>query len=310
MANLLNNPSCGSTGGATGKPSCAVDPKIIVGLILTSTSKEFSAVDLADFQVSLGSATTADKSDRISPVFRFVEFKDSSENATIQTLGYGAKSVVKEGKYDWTFRFQKGAMCLLKNLRKFNGADLKVLFVDEENVIYGVKTDSGGLKGFATDFVYTQPFKLTDGSKDNEYMIQVVQSKPEEWDNFGAYYAGFDVEETVRGLIELQLVETSVSSGYAIVEVDTACDMANVYSTFGADLADKSLWKVTKVSDGSDVAITSVAINAATSGYKITFTGTGAHLIELQSPKVLALAGIGGAPSNGFLTTQLSVTMP
>jgi hypothetical protein len=310
MANLLNNPSCGSSGGATGKPSCAVDPKIIVGLILTDTSKTFSAADLADFQTVLGSATVADGKERIHPIFRFVEFTDNSENPTVQTLGYGSKSIVKEGKNDWTFRFQKGAMCLLKNIRKFNNADVKVLFVDEENVIYGVQTDDGGLMGFSTDFVYGHPFKLTDGSKDNEYKIQVVQSKPEEWDNLGAYYADFDVEENVKGLIELALIEIDVTSNFATIEIDTACDMANVYDDFGSDFADPTVWTVTKVSDGSNVSVATAISQEAGKNYKLGFTATGDVTISLVTPNRLALKGIGGAPANGYISTVLTVTMP
>lgn len=310
MSTILNTPRCSSDGGATGVPTCQVDPKAIVGVILIDPSKSYRSTQFEELKGVLQADTVETGKTRIHPIFRFVEMADSSEDVSIQTLGYGAKIPIKEGKFDWTFRFLKGGLCLLSNLRQFNGLNKKAIFVDEDNNLWGVINADGDFTGFTLDFVYAYPFKATDGSKANEYRIRLVQSKPEEWDSYGVFQASWDVEETLKGIVNLHLDEVAIETGQVTIRVETACDKVNLYDDYKTELADTNLWTVTKVSDGSDVSVTSVIADDDYSAFVVSFTGTGDHTITLVNSKVLYAADIGGPPSNGFDTDTLTVTVP
>lgn len=317
MADVLNNPGCTVYGASTGKPGCNIDPKVIIGAIVTDPSVYYDpATDFTDFKTTLQDDIMEDGKARIHPIFSFVEAKDSSEEVKIQTMGYGPKVPIQEGKYDWSFRFMKGGLCLLAQLRKFNALEKKVFFVGEAvNIggavkypIFGTYDTDGYFTGFSMDFIYTNTFKISDGSKAVEYWIRFAQSKPEEWDNYAVYYADWDPEENLKGLLDLELEEVEVAAGVATIKVKTACDKVNIYDDYKTELADKDLWIVTKA--GADVSISSVTADDTNEAWDIAFSGTGDHVITLETPSVLAAGDVGGAPGNPYNALTVTVTMP
>ena len=310
MADLINNPTCATGGGRTGIPSCAIDPKIIKGVILTDPSKVYDNTDLLDLVTALKTDTIASGADRIHPIFEFVEMKDSSEELTVATMGYGNKVPVKDGNYDWTFRFEKGGLCLLANFRQFNGLYKRVLFVDDEGNIYGTKTADGYLQGFSIDFVWGEKFKLTDASKPNEYWFRIAQADPKEWDNYAIWFntANVNIPDEVRGLTEIELESIgTLLAGVVTVKVKEACTKINLYDTYDDELDDAALWVVTKA--GVDVVISTVTKDVANKSFDVAFTGTGVHVITLETPALLAAAGVGES-GNGYEAGTLTLTMP
>lgn len=306
----LNNPGCVVVvGGNTGVPDCTFAPEKIIGAILIDRNKIFSQADIENLIVKLQEATLETGQNRILPIFRFEEIADNSEEETISTLGYGSKQVVKEGKYDWTFRLLKGGMCLQKNLRTYNGTNKKVLFIDANNVIYGTQIGEGGFTGFSLDFFYAKPFKANDASNAAIFQVRFALSKPAEFNDRVAFIKmEVDVEDNLRGIIDLELTLKAKEPGKASVSVQTQCDKIDLYDAFSESLASGSLWKVSK--NGIPVTINTVAKNDALKAWDISFTGTDAHQITLETPKVLAAANIGGAPENGYEAGTLSVIMP
>ncbi|MEA5110374.1 hypothetical protein SDC9_36971 [bioreactor metagenome] len=304
----LNNPGCVLVLGAnTGVPGCDFAPDKFVGAILIDKSTIIEDADIPDIITKLQELTLATGRDRIHPIFRFEEITDNSEEETIATLGYGSKQVVKEGKYDWMFRIVKGGLCLNNKLRSFNKANKKVLFVDSSNVIYGTRVE-GGITGFTMDFFYAKPFKANDASNAAIFNVRFALAKPEEFNEKVAFVkADQDIEEAVKGLIDLELVELAVATGKVTVGIRTACDKVDLYPSFDDALAAGELWKVTKA--GANVAITSVAKNDTAGGWDVSFTGTGEHVITLAAPSVLAAANVGGYPENGFEAGILTSTL-
>ncbi len=309
---VLNDPGCVVAMGNTGLPDCPVTPDKIIGAILIDKSYVFESADVASasaFLTKLKSLTLLSGKNRAFPIFRFEELTDNTEDETVATLGYGAKQVVKDGKYDWTFRITAGGLCLHNNLRTFNKADKKVLFVDDSGMIYGTN-GSSGFTGFSMDFFYAKPFKLNDGSNPPIFNVRFALSKPKEFNEDAAYIKmAVDVEENVKGISDVNISEVSLLAGTANVAVKTACDKLNLFDTYADDLADPALW-IVKDSSGDAVSVTGVVKVLASEAWAVSFTGTGEHTIQLATPSDLADAGVGGAPANGFESDVLTVTMP
>lgn len=305
----LNNPGCILIVGAnTGIPGCSFAPDKFVGAILVDKTFKIADADIPAIVTKLQELTLASGRNRIYPIFRFEEITDNSEEETIATLGYGAKQPVKEGKYDWTFRLLQGGMCLQNRLRSFNGSSKKVLFVDGNNVLYGTRVP-GGLAGFSMDFFYAKPFKANDASNAAIFNVRFALSKPKEFNEDVAFVKiDQDVEESVKGLIDLELVQLAVAAGKATVGIRTACDKVDIFEAFGDALASGPLWSVKKA--GVTVPITTVVENPTLGGWDVSFVGTGDHVITLASAEDLAAAEIGGYPENGYEAGLLKVTMP
>lgn len=303
----LNNPGCVLVGANTGVPDCAFIPDKFVGAILVPKNLIILDADIPTIITKLQALVLEAAKDRVYPVFRFEEITDNSGEETIAELGYGSKQIVKDGKYDFTFRIVQGGMCLQNNLRTFNGAGRKVLFIDGNNVIYGTKVPTG-VAGLSMDFFYAKPFKINDGTNATMFNVRFALSKPSEFnENVAFIKADVDVEESVKGIIDLDLSILANVAGKITIGVKTACDKIDLFETFKTELASGSLWKVTKA--GVAVAVTSVVASVTLPGFAVSFVGTGVHKITLAAPATLAIALIGGAPDNGFEADILTATM-
>lgn len=306
----INTPTCSTGGGNTGIPACQLSPEKIIGAILVDNSFSLSQAEADELIETLQTKTLLTGRDRVYPVFRFDEIADNSEEEVMASLGYGSKQVVRDGKYDWTFRMLNSGLCLQAKLRKFNKRKMKVLFVDSDNIIFGTRNPSGDITGFSLDFFYAKPFKIADGSNPSIFQVRFALSKPQEFnDNVVYMNPGVDVEEAVKGIIDLELYEIAKVAGKATIGVRTHCDKVNIYDSFATALAVATLWSVTKA--GATVTITTVSANDTTKGWDISFTGTGEHVINLVSAAYLAAASVGGAPDNGYESTGgITVIMP
>lgn len=304
----LNTPVCTLViGSNTGVPGCTFAPDKIVGAILTDKSYVILDADIPDIIAKLQIAVLAAGKDRAYPIFRFEEIADNSEDETISTLGYGSKQVTKDGTYDWSFRMTNG-LCFHNHLRGFNMADKKVFFIDSNNYIYGTKVATG-MQGFSMDFFYAKPFKIADGSNATQFVARFAMGKPSEFNEYVAFVkSDVDVENNVKGVIDVELYQKAVVAGKATVGIRTACDKVDLYDTFDDEFADATVWGCTKA--GAAVVITGVVKNAASKGWDVSFVGVGDHVLSLVGAAALAAKNIGGAPDNGYEGNTLAVTMP
>jgi len=307
----LNSPGCTLVAGAnTGVPNCYFAPDKIVGAILIDKNQYIAAADIDGIIATLQALTLASTATRVYPIFRFEALTDNSEDVVIGTLGYGGKQVARDGKYDFTFQITKGGSCLQNRLRQFNTTTKKVLLVDSNNTIIGTVDADGNLWGLSLDFFYAYPVKMADGTNPAMYNVRFALSKPKELnENIGFVLTEVDVEDSVKGLIDLTLTSGAAATlGVAIVKIKTSCDNVDLYTEFSTLLADGALWSVKK--DGAVVAISGVTVNATYDGWNVAFTGTGDHVITLAAPSVLAAADVGGYPENGFEAGSITITMP
>lgn len=310
---ILNNPGCVVNAANTGLPDCPFAPDKFVGAILIDKSYVFASADVLTataFITKLQELALTPGKNRAYPIFRFEEIADNTEEETIATLGYGSKQVIKDGKYDWTFRITKGGLCFQKKIRAFNKVEKKVLFVDDSGNIYGTVNASGEFTGFSMDFFFAKPFKAADGSNAAIFNARFALSKPKEFNDDVAFIkTSLDVEESVKGIIDLNLTSVASILGFATVAVKTACDQLSIYDLYDGLLADPDMW-IVKNSSGAPVTVSAVTKVAASEAWKLAFTGTGTHTIQLAAAADLATGGIGGAPGNGYESDIITVTMP
>jgi hypothetical protein len=104
----------------------------------------------------------------------------------------------------------------------------------------------------------------------------------------------FNVTDLVS-IVDVQLEEVDDASGYAFtIGAKTKYAGTDVYETYKDLLAVVGAWKITKVSDGSTVAVDTVAKSDANKGWIVTADDTtpitsGVELkIELVDPTALA----------------------
>lgn len=312
MANL-NELSCLTTAGNTGVGSCFLDFKNIVGAILAPKGYELDlSANSGDVQTTLAAAClNASKALRLYPVFDFEQTTDSSEQATVQTMNTGSKHVVREGFNDWQFQYVAGGLSLHQSLRKFNGNAWDFFFVDADNKILGVEgSDTDHIKAIPSTggYFWATPWKVNDGSKIAEYMLQFVFNVKYSNDLVKFVKCDFDIPSTIYGCEDVTLTGVAdETSGTYNITAKTSSVGTNLGDVVGSTLASASLWVATNSETGAGVDITSVSYDSTNKYYQIAcdtsdtdYPGTGQHIkIDLAAPSVLDAAGVEGYESTG-----------
>ena len=301
---MLNQKVCVIGGGNTGIGDCNLDIKNIVAIFMVPPDTEILPADLEDLGAYLeGKVIEDDRTKRFYPVHNFVEVTDNSEDVNIASLGYGGKAFVREGDYDWTFRFIKGGMCLLKSLMKFNGANKDVFFVDQAGVLFGSE-NNGNLRSIPLELLLVPKFTLNDGSGPANYGIRVSFNPKHINENLGfvdTTNAGI-VISTFKGVQNMSLVVVDhVTDPVANIRAVAGCDRRNLYGDFSTLLADETLWKA-YLADGTVLTVTSVTANATLETFTVTVTDGDTDdftefYLETVGPTALAVAGVDGYES-------------
>lgn len=310
----INALTCLTTSGNTGVGSCFFDPKSIIGALLTPKGYEF---DVTTPQSTLVSAThNASKAARIYPIYDLEATTDSTEDKVIQTMPGGQKHVVREGFNDWKFQYVEGGLSLLQSLRKNNGTAHDFYFIDANMNILGiVGSTPTKLKAIPVTggFFWAAPFKLNDGSKITEYMIQFVFNTVYINDRFAFVAAGFDLPSLVLGLQDVNIAAGTASGtpGTYNVQLLTAATKTNL-GDLGITTALQTAGNIvaTNTETGAAITIISTTYNLTTGNFAVAldttdtdYPSTGQHVsINLATPSVLQTAGIDGYESTGAVS--------
>ena len=299
----LNFIACADVFGNTGIGKCSMIPKNVVSVFLVPNNFVITPANAANLQTFLqGKAQAANKSERIFPIHNINTFTDSSEDPVSETTGYGDVVPLRDGNYNWNFRYIKGGICLLKSLRKFNGQNLSVLFVDADGVIFG-RSLNGNLAGVPLISFFQRKWSGSDSttvanmSFDLSFKPQYINEQ------FGFVKDESFDPSSIYGIQDLIITQSGVSTDTVLnVSVSTACGGENVFDLFGEELADGTLWVVLNALTGAPLTITSVAQNAATKSFVITLDAarTTAVIVSLVATDVLATNDIEGFESNSL----------
>lgn len=294
----LNKPLCATNYGNTGVGTCFLEPDKFIGAIQVTGDFKIAQSDEPTLAAFFATKIHAAIGTRIFPGPKLINLTDNTEDSTINTTDYGTKIFVKDGFYDWTFRYQKGGVQLHQELAKNAGANKYFLFFDKNNVLYGY-TSGGYLKGFPIEQYLIPPWRLNTGSEaalyNQRFIIDPIYMNQ---GNLGFLQVGFNLIDLV-GLQDIELTILDQAANVATVQVRSKISDVNLYETFKTSLLQTTAWRFFK-SDGSLSSVTSVADNSADEAFDVTvnalayaqeFDGASTK-IQLAIPSVLKASPI------------------
>jgi hypothetical protein len=294
----LNKPLCATNYGNTGVGTCFLEPDKFIGAIQVTPDFKIAQSDVADLLALLGTKIHAAIGTRIFPGPKLINLTDNTEDSTINTTDYGTKIFVKDGFYDWTFRYQKGGVQLHQELAKNAGANKYFLFFDKNNVLYGY-TSGGYLKGIPVEQYLLPPWRLNTGSEaalyNQRFIIDPIYLN---YGNLGFLQADFNLIDIV-GLQDVVLTIIDQTNNVATVKVRSAISDVDLYGTYKTNLLQTSAWRLFK-SNGVLSSVTTVADNPADEAFNVTANALayaqefdGASMkIQLAIPSVLKASPI------------------
>lgn len=254
---------CSNNFGNTGVGDCYLVPDHIVGEIIVPSSFALEDDDEKTILEQLQEAAEEDNPrKRIYPIHNFEEVEDNSEDETVNTFGYGGRSITKDGFYDWRFRFVKGGLCLSNQLRRYNKQSVSVILIDANGVLFGQLVD-GKLKGIPLELFYIPKWKISDGDSDGTgFYVQNVMNPIYLNERIGfvdTQSLGF-IPSEIKGLQTITFKNAGSDTSKIVVEPLAGCGSENLTEIFDDELEDSDLWELIDGSNGSDIDITSVNI--------------------------------------------------
>jgi len=300
---ILNNIVCAEAGGNTGIADCSLTLKNVLGGFLVPNSFELTAAQLASKESVMAALEDAINNDipsqRIYPLPQVVGVTDNTEDPVFETLGYGAQVPVRDGKYNFLYRYTRGGNCVSNQLSKFNNGNYRFLGLDAAGILFGTKVGTS-LKGIPLDFFYNRPFRFSDGTAGTTFAYQIVYDPV--YINSGLAFVQMDVS-SVLALSGLQNIVLSLAipraTNVITVKATTGCAGTDLYDEYSTELAAVGNFKVTEA--GKDITITSVAVNANLKALSITLDATdpdyaagGPFVVSLAPVSVLSAAGVVG----------------
>jgi len=308
-----------TAGGNSGVPSQEFNIGKIIGIILADPTFSVSTTNCgtsALFITALAAASLVVGTGRIYPIANLDNPTDNSSDPEKTTSDYGVVRFADDGSIDLTFEFMKGGHELNKNLRKFNERSMGFLLVNEYNQVIGTTDSTGVLKPFTGTVNIFFP-KMATGSEVNKYRINLVWDDVTELaDDLLFMQCSVDVMKTVKGIVDVTILETAHNATTVTVKLTTAygaIDMFGISAAYETALETPANWRLYPVAGGADVVPSGIVYTAPTGTDTvgtavITHASLSAsHYLSLDTPTVLAAAGIGGTPNNGYESNTITV---
>lgn len=264
----LNKPICATEYGNTGLGDCYIELDKIVGSIQVPSNFQIAQSDVAGLLDFLETKTYAAIGTRIFPYPKLINITDNSEDITINTTEYGDKIFVKDGFYDWTFRYLKGGVQLHQELAKNQGSGKYFLFFDKNNVLIGYKSGSV-LRGVPVDQFRVLPWRPNTGAESALFNLRfIIDPIYLNQGNLGFLkVTDFNLLDVV-GLQEVELTIIDQTLNVATVKVTSKIGGVDLYGAYKTNLLQVTAWKGFK-SDGSASSVTSVADNPADEAFDV-----------------------------------------
>jgi len=300
----LNKVTCGGLlKGNTGVPQCYMDLAPINGIILTPIGYTLTKAEIASTLLSkLQTSTLATRANRIYPVLNFVDIKDNTEQPSYQTLGFGRKVLLKEGKYSFEASYLDGGLCLSNQLRNFNYTKWAAFLVDANGVLVGTKVGDN-IMAIPLNLFYASPYGIATSSQAASYKLN-IEIEPKylnEEIGFVQTKGEFDIFDSVKGLLNL-VIKTAVplTGGKVEIMVTNSCGGDNIYDVYGSNLANITAWVAKNATTKNGITITAAVAVPANKTIELTldtadtdYPAVASKLtIELNTAAILAATPI------------------
>jgi hypothetical protein len=294
----LNKPLCATNYGNTGVGECFIDLDKLIGAIQVPPNFQIAQSDVAGLLAFFETKIHAAIGTRVFPYPKLTNITDNTEDITINTTDYGDKIYVKDGFYDWTFRYLNGGVQLHQELAKNSGANKHFLFFDKNSVLIGYKSGAY-LKGIPVDQFRVLPWRPNTGAESALFNMRfIIDPIYLNNGNLGFLKVDFNLLD-LAGLQDVELTILDQTANVATVQVRSKISDVNLYETYKTNLLQTTAWRAFK-SDGSASSVTNVADNAADEAFDVTvnpvdyaaeFDGD-EMTIKLAIPSVLKAAPI------------------
>jgi hypothetical protein len=294
----LNKPLCATNYGNTGVGECFIDLDKLIGAIQVPPNFQIAQSDVAGLLAFFETKIHAAIGTRVFPYPKLTNITDNTEDITINTTDYGDKIYVKDGFYDWTFRYLNGGVQLHQELSKNSGANKHFLFFDKNSVLIGYKSGVY-LKGIPVDQFRVLPWRPNTGAESALFNMRfIIDPIYLNNGNLGFLKVDFNMLD-LAGLQDVELTVLDTANNVATVQVRSKISDVNLYDAYKTNLLQTTAWRLYK-SDGTLSSVTGVADNAADEGFDVTANYTdwaaefdGAEMtIKLAIPSVLKAAPI------------------
>lgn len=262
----------------SGVSPCPLDPGKIKGLLLY-TDDNAVGVDLSNpmtTEAGLTSRFYAPRPNRLFPIGGIVNYESSGGEAQTSQVGYGASRITGYSEKQMTFTLDHYDFNLRATIANSRGSKFKVLFVDDNNVVYGLAADSGtyelGLKGVNVDDISVggQDFATADATA-NLAVTLYINDYEEVLKSLSAVKLDYDVADALQGLVFVDVAFKAGSlaqdvlvtikehySGHNIsAAVSAMVTTQNVLAVFTNNGSSTAVSRVTYDSDADAIVINS-----------------------------------------------------
>ena len=248
-------------------------------------------------------------------LFPFPEIQGTTPTKEANTegnLGYGLKFVLREGRPSWNFTIVCGD-AQYKALRSFNNSTQPVIFIDQDNVLWGIKDARQNFTGFSAQ-IFVSGNDFEDGNDVNlkTATVSISLVSASQWNdgrvNESVDFSGADFEglkdvkiEVVGAVAASTKVKLTIPTGSLTKEI-------NLYDYYPA--APASIFVAT--GNGAALPITGITPNASDKTYTLAFDTTAFNAltpgqeitINLVAPADLLIAGIAGSEGIKLVTSK------
>ncbi len=228
---------------------CAMFEGTPLGFILHEKSKSFST-EQEVFNTEIQAAITEDGDGRITPLLGGItDYQVSGGDVNTSQEGFGPEVPIGINAKRIDYIINKGGLCLLKQLKKLNGREIRIFPVDVNKVVYGTVATVGSepaFRGFLAT-VYAAKRDNT-GSQTGAITFSVFYSS--NYENEETNMASIGLTSELEGLTGVILKKTATGKAKFVI----ACSGDDLTETYGETLAAPELYR--NASGGKPTTVT------------------------------------------------------
>lgn len=282
---------CFSKGRSTGRAGCKFMPGVAKMHVLVpydwsldiTPGMSDDAIVAALVAAIVAGETEDVYASRFQPIGRYISFDDKSEAPTVQSFNLGSKSKVNDGVYIHEYTYDEGGLDQHIAIRSFDGKNdqYKTLIIDSAGVVYSTnKYDESGaltaIQGIELSALDVYPFKSATYPTEAEFRVGYTYANASELnEDLFAIKVGSSIFSIIDAnrVIDLVLIPfTATGARVHPFIIETVSGSINVADTLGAALEDPTAIVAVNKTSGVSIAVTSIALNALTKKYVVTFT--------------------------------------
>jgi hypothetical protein len=250
------------------------------GLIFHNSGIEFSLDDV-EFNSGIKDGITAPGIDRVTPLIGgVVDYQPTGGDVQTSQEGFGSDDPIGLNAKRVDITINSGGLCLLKQLKKLNGKQVRIFLVDNNNVAYGTVAVLNGVEKFRGFLCKVWAAKRDNtGSQNGAIIFSVFFAA--NYENEENNLAAIALTETYEGLTGVILKKTGTAKAKFVI----ACSADDLTTTYGDDLGVPDLY--VNSAGGNPTGV----VYSATTG-DLTFTPAGKY--KIADAATLEANGIAG----------------